>query len=49
MVSGKTRVTDRPKAAPTKAKPIPVFPEVGSMILVSLLILPESKASFIMK
>ncbi|SUQ48816.1 hypothetical protein CNEONATC25_02719 [Clostridium neonatale] len=41
IVSGIVRINLRPLAAATKASPIPVFPLVGSIITVSLFILPS--------
>ncbi|MNR03951.1 hypothetical protein D3C85_1198740 [compost metagenome] len=46
--SGKIMINRYPSAAAAKASPMPVFPLVGSMMTVSLLILPLRSASFSM-
>src|SRR5664280_552515 len=48
IVSGIVRIRRYPFAAQTKARAIPVFPLVGSMITVSLLISPAASAASIM-
>ena len=48
MLSGITKVKSYPFTALTIARPTPVFPDVGSMILVSLLIFPSFSAASIM-
>jgi hypothetical protein len=45
IVSGMVRMRGIPLAAQTKARPMPVLPEVGSMIVVPSLITPRSMAS----
>ena len=45
MVSGMTRMTLYPLAVPTAARPIPVLPLVGSMMVAPGLRIPFSSAS----
>ena len=50
IVSGIVRTSGIPIAAQTKAKPMPVFPEVGSMTVVTpVRIAPRSSASWIIE
>lgn len=48
MVSGMVRITWYPNAAPTAARPMPVLPEVGSMMVPPGRRLPASSARRIM-
>jgi hypothetical protein len=47
IFSGRVMITSYPFTAPHKAKPIPVFPEVGSIIVQPGAILPDFSASSI--
>ena len=47
IVSGITSITLKPNEEPTKAKPIPVFPDVASIIVAPSFISPFSIASSI--
>jgi len=48
MVSGMVRITLYPLERPTAARPIPVLPLVGSIMVAPGCISPFSSASFIM-
>ena len=48
MVSGMTMTHLYPRKAPTIARPMPVLPEVGSMMVIPSFRAPEPSASLIM-